>query len=105
MHRRLNDRLLFWTLAGCLVLGTAVHLVHGHQLQRNAGALARQALRAIDAKEYGKAADLFRQYLGYEPDDTDVMASYAAALPKASTSAPSKFKTYLLLEQVLRRQP
>ena len=50
MHRRLNDKMLFWTLAGSMILITAVHLVHGHQLQRNAGALARQAIRAMEAK-------------------------------------------------------
>jgi tetratricopeptide (TPR) repeat protein len=105
MRRTVNLRLVFWTLVSLLVLATLVHLVHSHQMQRNAGALFRQAERALAQKDYAKAAALLQNYLDFEPDDTDAISLLATALEKSSSSAQARYKTYLLLEQVLRRQP
>jgi len=105
MPRRLNAKLLVWTLASLLVLGTVVHLVHSRQMQLNAGVFLYQAERALQQKEYPKAAELLERYLDYQPDDTEAIALYAAALEQGPGAANARFKTYLLLEQVLRREP
>src|SRR5438105_1259531 len=98
MRRQLNINLLIWSLASLVLVTTAVHFVHGYQMHHNASALRRQAERALKLSEYGKAADLLRQYLVYEPNDVGAMAAYAAALDKASNSPSLRFKVYLLLE-------
>ncbi len=67
--------------------------------------LFRQGQRALKEKDFAKAADLFRQYLAFEPDDTEAIAQYAVALEQTSSAAQSRFKIFFLLEQVLRRQP
>jgi predicted Zn-dependent protease len=105
MQRRLNAKVLFGTLASLLVLGGAVHLVHSHQVQRNASSLLHQADRATQEKDYARAADLYQRYLQYQPDDTDALVRCAAALEKSSPSYAAQYQTFLLLEQVLRRQP
>jgi tetratricopeptide (TPR) repeat protein len=105
MHRRWNGKLLWWIVASLLVAATGVHLVHSHQMHRNASALLRQADRAATQKDFARAAALLQQYLDYEPDDTEALARYAVALDQSAPSAQARFKTLLLLEQVLRRQP
>ena len=105
MPRRLNARLLACTLGCFVVLVLVCHLVHSRQMHRNAGGMLHQAERALGQKEYGKAADLLQRYLDYEPDDTEAMAQYANALELGSGASQSRFKVFLLLEQVLRRQP
>jgi cellulose synthase operon protein C len=105
MKRRLNVTLVFWALASIAVLLTVVHIVHSQQMQRNAGALLREAKRAIDQEQYARAASLLQRYLTYEPDDTEAVASYADALQKSSSSFQTRFRVFLLLEQVLRSQP
>ncbi|HYV36734.1 MAG TPA: tetratricopeptide repeat protein [Gemmataceae bacterium] len=105
MPRRLNVKFLLTTLAALAVLGGAVHWVHGEQMRRNAGVICKQAERALERKDYAKAAELYRHYLNYQPDDAVATANWAAVLEKSATSSQARFKTYLLLEQVLRRQP
>jgi predicted Zn-dependent protease len=105
MQRRLNTKLLLCTLASLAVLFTAVHLVHSHQMHRNAGALMREAERAVQQKDYARAVVLLQHYLAYEPNDTEAIGRYALALSKATPSGSARFKTFLLLEQVLRRLP
>jgi tetratricopeptide (TPR) repeat protein len=105
MQRRLNTKLLFCTLASLAVLLTAVYLFHGHQMHRNSGALMREAERAEQHEDFARAVVHLQHYLAYQPNDTEVIARYALALAKASSSCSARFKTFLLLEQVLRRQP
>ena len=106
MQRRLiNSKVLLWTLAPALMLGAFVHWVHSQQMQRNAGALLREADRALEQQNYGQASALFHRYLEYEPGDTETFTRYALTLVKASATGQSRFQTFLLLEQALRRQP
>jgi tetratricopeptide (TPR) repeat protein len=106
MQRRLiNTKVLIWTLASALVVGPFVHWVHSQQMQLNAGALLREADRALEQQDYGRASALFHRYLDYEPGDTETFTRYALTLVKASATGQSQFQTFLLLEQALRRQP
>jgi tetratricopeptide (TPR) repeat protein len=105
MQRRLNTRLLLWTLTSLFVVGVGVHVVHSQQMRRNASALLRQAERAVENKDFTRAASLLQQYLDYQPDDTNALAQYALILEQGAPSAQVRFKSFLLLEQVLRRQP
>lgn len=103
--RRLNGKLVLITLVSLGVLLTVVHFVHSHQMQRNAKVLLRQAERAEQQKDFARAATLLQRYLAYEPDDTDAIARYVLALEQTAPAPETTFKVFLLLEQVLRRQP
>jgi cellulose synthase operon protein C len=105
MPRRLNGKLLFGTLAGMAVLTGVVHVIHSCQVQRHAGVMLRQAQRAFEQKDFFKSAELLQRYLDLEPNDTEAMALFASALEEGPDAASARFKTYLLLEQVLRRLP
>jgi tetratricopeptide (TPR) repeat protein len=105
MRRRLSFKLLIATLAGLAAVTLLVHFVHGKQIQRNAGVLLRQGERAQKADDHARAAELFNQYLRFEPDDADAVVKYAVALERSAPSGPTRLKAFLLLEQVLRREP
>jgi tetratricopeptide (TPR) repeat protein len=96
---------LLKTIACLVILVLAVHLVHSQQMYLKAGVFFQQAERALQQHEYARAADLLQRYLDYQPEDTEAIALYASALEQASSSDQSRFKTFLLLEQVLRREP
>src|SRR5262245_56576430 len=105
MQRRLNFRFLAWMVASVAVLSVCVHIVHSVQMQQTARSPLRQAERALQQKDYGRAAALFQYYLEHEPDDTGALANYVRAMEQGPSSSQTRLKTFLLLEQLLRRQP
>ena len=105
MQARLNLKLVVWTLLSVAVVASVVHVVHSRQVHANASALLRQADRAMAEKDFAQAAQLLHTYLELEPDDTDALVRYAAALEQASSSYQARFQAFLLLEQVVRREP
>ncbi|HTU19783.1 MAG TPA: tetratricopeptide repeat protein [Gemmataceae bacterium] len=105
MRRTLNLK-----FAACLVVllalfGTAVHFLHGYQVKRNASALLDQARRAREEGLDDKAAEYLGNYLRYVPGDDDALAEYALLLDKLAKSPKAQMRAYLVLDQVLRRQP
>src|SRR5262249_46030202 len=56
MKRRLNRKWLVILLAGTLLLGGGIHLLHGMQVRRNAGAILEQAKKLEDENRLGDAA-------------------------------------------------
>jgi tetratricopeptide (TPR) repeat protein len=105
MRRQLNFKLLTIALAVLVAAAGVVHAVHIVQMGRNAQAMLHLADRALEQKEYARAASLYHHYLQYQPDDTEAITHYATALDKSTSSGQARYQTYFLLEQVLRRQP
>src|SRR4051812_19783983 len=87
---RVNVRLLFGLLACVALCGAGTHLLHGHQLRRNAGTLLARADRAEQESQTGdpggreagarKAAEYLRRYLAHQPGDTEARARLAGLL-------------------------
>jgi tetratricopeptide (TPR) repeat protein len=98
-----NLRALLVLLACALALGVGVHLVHGYQIKRNAGALLGQAEQAEQEAQPARAADYLGQYLGLEPGDNDALARYGVLLDKLARNPRQRLRPFYLLEQVLRR--
>src|SRR5262249_43623169 len=82
-----------------------VHLVHRHQAKRNAGAILQQADRAEAEGNLEETADLLSRYLTLAPRDTDALARYGLTLDRLATVPNARQQAFLVLEQVLRRQP
>ncbi len=105
MRKQLNVRLLCWTLASLVVVGTCVHFLHAFQVRRNAGTLLRQAERALAKEQFARAAGYFNHYLVYEPGDNDAFVAYALALDRVHAAPAGRFRAFLEMEQALRRAP
>jgi cellulose synthase operon protein C len=105
MRRMLNLRFAAGLLALLATFGTVVHLLHGYQVKRNAGAILEQARRAREEGRDGQAAEYLGDYLRYMPADNDALAEYAQLLNKLAKSRKARLRAYLVLDKVLRLQP
>jgi predicted Zn-dependent protease len=93
-------------LAGSLIgLGVGVHLVHGVQLRRNAGALLEEADRQEKEGQGKQAAATLKQYVGFVPEDNNARARLALLLNKLAARPREKIVAFLALDDVLRRDP
>jgi tetratricopeptide (TPR) repeat protein len=107
MKRRLNLKFFFCLLSVVAVFATSVHLLHGFQVTRNAGALLTQADRAQEDGDLSKAARYLNRYLNLVPDDDESRAKYALLLAdeKLATSPNGLLNAFLKLEGALLRTP
>jgi predicted Zn-dependent protease len=105
MRRRLNEPFLFRLLIAIFVLGTAVHLLHGFQVRRNATALLRQAVREEEQDRLDRAVEYLGRYLTYFPDDTDALLDYCRVLDRRTASGPERWQVLAVLEEGIRRAP
>ena len=99
-------------LAAVLVAGAVaggVLLLHRFQTSRNAGSIATQARRKLQAGDVDAAAGLFARYLALRPDDAAVLVEYAHMLldkaPTRTRSRPFLERTYFATEEALRKRP
>jgi hypothetical protein len=88
MRKRLNVRLLLWTVAVLLGLCAGVHFLHEAQAQDNAGSLLRQADSAAARKDHARAVVYFSHYLAYAPDDVGALDRYARSLEQLPPESP-----------------
>jgi tetratricopeptide (TPR) repeat protein len=105
VKRRLNFKLLVVLAVVTSVLGGTVHVVHGFQVRRNARALLKRSQQAEKQGDRTQAVGYLGRYLNLAPGDTDAMAKYGLALDELAQSPRGKLQPFLVLEQVLRRQP
>jgi tetratricopeptide (TPR) repeat protein len=105
MRKRLNKKLLGWTLAGLLLAGAAIHTLHAFQVRVNAGALLRQATRAADRGDHARAVTYFNHYLAYAPNDVEALVRYSRALESLPPTPTSRRQTLRVLEQALGLEP
>ena len=75
-RRRLNLRLLLGLLAVTALLAGGVHVVHGFQEVRNAGALLRRAEVAEKKGDLEENEKYLNRYLVSRPDDVSALAKY-----------------------------
>ncbi|HBI44281.1 MAG TPA: hypothetical protein DDY78_15730, partial [Planctomycetales bacterium] len=106
-------------LAVFVVLAVGVHFLHAFQVTRNASVLkdlaeqaqqqADEAKKAGDAdkadKSLAKAADYLGRYLGFHPDDPDVLARYSLLLNELAKSPLQKGRAFFVLEKAVRLDP
>lgn len=105
MRRKVNTRLLLWTLSGLFVVGVAVAIIHDVQFRRNVDVFHRQAEQALRENKLFQAAYYLQQYLAYQPDDTPALIQYAKTLNKIADSPSTQYRALLVLEQAIRRAP
>src|SRR5947209_1291753 len=105
MRRKVNTRLLLWTLCGIFVIAVAVARVHDVQFRRNVEVFRRQAEQALHEGKPYQAAFYLQQYLAYQPDDTPALIQYAKTLNKIADSPSAQYRALLILEQAVRRAP
>jgi tetratricopeptide (TPR) repeat protein len=103
--RTVNVKFLAWLVGGAAVFGVGVHYLHGFQVRRNAAILLEQAHRAETEGRPDQAADYLGRYLAYAPGHTGVLAEYGLLLDKLAKSARAQEGAYLVLDEVLRRDP
>lgn len=105
MRRTLNLRFLLVLLGSLGVVALTCHVVHTHQVRRNAGILLEQALEAEASGKLQQAAAYLGSYVAFVPGDTDALAHYGHLLGKLTHSTAARQKAIGVLEQVLRREP
>jgi tetratricopeptide (TPR) repeat protein len=105
MRRRLNTRLLLWTVVGTVVLAVSVAVAHDFQFRRNVDVLLRRAQQALKENELDVAATYLEQYLAYQPQDTAALVQYAKTLHQLADSPGAEYRAFLVMEQAVRRAP
>ncbi|MBI2804433.1 MAG: tetratricopeptide repeat protein [Planctomycetes bacterium] len=105
MRRKLNVKLVAIVFGGLLVVGAAVHFVHGYQLARNAHRLLERADDARGENDLDRALTLYDQYLKFVPNDVETVQKYARALDQRARSGDERVQVVLKMEQVLRVKP
>jgi tetratricopeptide (TPR) repeat protein len=77
---RVNYSLLIGLAVGTLVVSGAVFALWSYQIDRKAGFLLSEAQKNVEAKEYRRSQDFYRQYLAIRSDDHDARIKYAHAM-------------------------
>ena len=103
--RTLNVRLAAICCVVVVLLGGGMHLLHGFQVHRKAGALKDASLRAEEEKDLREAIRLLENYVALVPKDRKEQLHLGllyATQPNA-TSPPFNARTaFIKLEELLR---
>jgi tetratricopeptide (TPR) repeat protein len=105
VQKRLNVRLLFRAVAVVLVVGTAVHVVHGFQVRRQARAYLLAGEDAAAANDLDRATNQLRRYLAVRPGDLEAQLKYGLLLERMAHTDAARQRAYRYLEQVIRQDP
>lgn len=105
MQRRLNTRLLLWSVGLATILAVGINVLHGYQLRRNAHHLRDRAEQALAANAIDQGLLYLGQYLALAPGDVEALATFALTLDKTARDAAEKTRVILRLEDVLTRDP
>jgi cellulose synthase operon protein C len=101
VRRRLNLRLLIWTVVVIAVGAGIVHAVHLVQIDRNARSLLEYARTE---KRPEVALERYAQYLKFRKDDLDATEEYALALDAAAVNeSDNHLEVVRLIEPLLVR--
>lgn len=99
--RKINTRVLVFTILFLGFFATGLHFMHGAQVGRQSGAFLRQAERAKQEERYGDSLKNYQRYVNLRPEDTGAMAAYGELLVDTGRIGLARG----ILEQVLRREP
>src|SRR5262245_11923519 len=105
MQRTINVKPLLWLGGVLAVLALAVHLLHAHQVHRNASELSRQAQEAWEHGENARALTLWAHLLALEPDNLDVMIRYALARDALAATPTDRLTVWKMLNNIITRDP
>jgi tetratricopeptide (TPR) repeat protein len=105
MKRTVNLKAVLVIAAVAASLAVGAHLVHGFQVKRNAHGLFERALQAEREGEPAQAVEHLERYLGLAPDDKDARARYGLLLFNQARNRAARLRAFLVLEDVLRRDP
>ncbi len=105
MKRKPNPAAFVSLLALLVLLGAAVHFVHGFQTQRNAVALLQQATRLEEQGKFNQAAEALYRYVQFVPGDDEAYARYGLLVEKQARSLRARARAFEVLDQVVRRNP
>lgn len=82
-----------------------LHFTHRWQVRQQSGAFLRQADAAREAKTTQLEMDYLQRYLVSRPDDIDQRERFARLLTKKAKAPKELQECFLVLEDVLRRDP
>lgn len=105
MHSKLNWRFLLKLAAVLLVAGITVHLVHRWQVRSQVGVFLQHADAARDAGDGEREESFLRRYVRARPSDLDTRERLARLVCANAKSGKAMVEGYLLVEDVLRRDP
>jgi len=105
MSRRLNVRLLVWSLLVVAVALGGLWAVHRWQMRHNADAFLRQAERALDNGQTEQALRHLTHYLSYYPEDIEARIKYATACERKAALTGDVLSAIVALERVLWLDP
>src|SRR5260370_17645730 len=100
MTKRLNVKLLLRVALVLVPLSTAVHLVHGFQVRRQARDYLNEGDRATAAGDFQHAVRSFGRYLTLRPKDVAAQAKYGLALERLPNTPPTRLRAYHSLAQL-----
>jgi predicted Zn-dependent protease len=101
----LNVRFLLCLLAGIVLLGGGVHLLHAYQAGHNLDVLLRQAELASQEGRPGLALEYLDHYLRHRPDDLDALAAYGRTLDRVDQTLAGRLRVYQAFDRVLAACP
>jgi tetratricopeptide (TPR) repeat protein len=105
--KKFNTRLFLFLVAGAIVLGAGLFVIHYFQSGRIASALLWQADRAEKKGDVGGAVRYLRRYLEFAPEDMEerIRLGRTLASPKLAGSPRAREQALFVLEQVVTREP
>ncbi|QDT34657.1 tetratricopeptide repeat protein [Thalassoglobus polymorphus] len=104
-HRKrttFNLKLALSLIAGTLVFGVGIHFLHAYQVDRNADSLLNEAKEAQAQSEFQKAAQYYRTYISFRPEDSKAIGDYAELLDGLAQNGNDLQRAYFTYEQALR---
>jgi pentatricopeptide repeat protein len=105
-NKKLNKKLLLWTLGVLLIFAAGIHLLHGWQVQREAGEQFTLARQAEEQGRLEEAATYLSRYLSFAPEDVDALVRRALLVDRMTARTPRGSRRVLaVLEQALARAP
>ena len=102
MKRQLSFRFLAVMIVSMGILAVTGHLLHGHQVKRNAGYLLARSKQATADKDVPTTLRYLTHYLSLRPDDARTRARYGILLASIAESPRETEAAFLTLERALR---
>ncbi len=88
-----------------VVLVGTVHVVHGWQVKRHAGALMELGRAAQEAGDLKGAKDYLARYVGLAPGDVGALSDYGLLLDQTHSGPRQARQVFMVYEDVLRADP
>lgn len=104
-RRTLNVRFLTWAALTLAALGTAGHVWHAYQAERNAAALLTRADQNESRQQWREAAQTIRRFLRLRPEDADARVRLAEDFDRSARSPREKARAVELYAAAIGAAP